>query len=208
MSITDYFKSIVDERTINITKNSWIKIKEDCYKISKKQFNELWELHPKEHHNVVIMGKEIPIPRYQDLYSNDPISYSFTGSTIESKPIPHPVVEDLLKIIQNIEGDEGAKYNAIFVNWYDGGEHYIGAHSDDEKDLVEGSSIYSFSFGDSRVFRITGKGNINYKKDLLLKDGMMVVMGGDFQKELKHSVLKKRGSKEKRINFTVRAFHI
>lgn len=205
MSITNYFNKN-SEKYEHITKKSWLKIKENCYKITKKQFNELWGLHPKEHHKVVIMGKTIPIPRYQDLYSNDSIAYSFTGSKIVSKPIPHPVIEDLLKIIQNNEGNDDNKYNAVFVNWYDGGDHYIGPHSDDERDLIEGSNIYSFSFGDSRIFRITGKNNINYKKDLLLKDGMMVVMGGDFQKELKHSILKKKGSKEKRINFTVRAF--
>lgn len=137
MNITDYFKSKVIkpiERTEYITDKSWLKIKEDCYKITKKQFNELWELHPKEHHNVFIMGKKIPIPRYQALFSNKPISYSFTGSTIEAQPITHPVINDLLKIIQDMDED-GDKYNAVFVNWYDGGDHYIGAHSDEMKKI-------------------------------------------------------------------------
>ena len=36
------------------------------------------------------------------------------------------------------------------MNWYDGGRHSIGYHSDDEKGLVPGAPIFAVSWGAQR----------------------------------------------------------
>ena len=36
------------------------------------------------------------------------------------------------------------------MNWYDGGQHSIGAHSDDERGLVPNAPIFAVSWGSHR----------------------------------------------------------
>lgn len=96
------------------------------------------------------------------------------------------------------------------MNWYEGGEEGLGAHADDETDLVKGAPIYSFSFGASRVFRVhpgkEAKARGEANRDFWLEHGDLVVMGGLMQQEYKHSVPCGRCFHGKRINLTIRAF--
>jgi alkylated DNA repair dioxygenase AlkB len=101
------------------------------------------------------------------------------------------------------------KFNQMFVNWYKDGNHYIGKHSDDEKQLRKDSPIVSVSLGATRKFRIRKKGEKGFR-DILLPHGTVIVMGGKFQKEFTHEVPKIIGEKGKkvgpRINITFRQF--
>lgn len=58
----------------------------------------------------------------------------------------HKEIPDILKpylIFCNENNDDSkCEYNGILVNYYDGPEHYIRYHSDDEKELVKNSDIY------------------------------------------------------------------
>jgi len=91
------------------------------------------------------------------------------------------------------------------VNWYQDGTHYMGAHSDDERDLSPQAAIYSFSFGATRTFRIINKAT-SEKTDLLLKHGSLLVMGGAMQQEFKHALPATKKCKASRVNFTIRSF--
>jgi hypothetical protein len=45
-----------------------------------------------------------------------------------------------------------------------------------------------------------------WRKDFALSDGVVLVMGGEFQKQLKHGVPPTKRSLERRVNVTFRQF--
>lgn len=191
------------------TDNCWVQyfnpIDKSIY-VDKKLFEKLWQLHPEEQGSVKMFGKTVTTPRYQQTYGRD---YRFSGIDHKALPIDDPYLKKILEYVNNharSELDYDQPFNQIMVNWYDGGSHYIGAHSDDEKQLVPGSPIYSFSFGQTRDFVITNKKHIDEEKiTISLPNNSLAIMCGDMQKHYKHEVLK---SKEdgKRINITARSF--
>lgn len=169
-------------------------------------FEQLWQMHPDEHATVIIFGKETPIPRWQKSYGRD---YQFSGKTAKASPVP----DVLVPYLEWAEGLGYGKFNQILVNWYRDGNHYIGSHSDDEKQLAPDSPIVTITLclpGTPRKFRIRNKGDKKIVKDVLTTNGMCLVMGGKFQKEYKHEIVKMTGAAAEkagpRISITFRQF--
>ena len=188
----------------NLTETSWLDIG-IVPGISENHFNTLWPLHPEEHAEVMIYGKLTPIPRYQRSYGRD---YKFSGVVSKGYPIP-PEIQPYLDWVNSLGYGE---FNEILLNWYEDGSHYIGAHSDDESQLVPGSPIVTLTLclpGEPRKFRIRDR-NKKIVKDILTTNGMALVMGGDFQKQFKHEIVKMTGNAAKkagaRISITFRQF--
>ena len=150
------------------------------------------------------MGKEYTVPRWQQSYLKD---YWFSGKMHKGKKIPDIFVP-IFDWGNNLQ--EGITYNQMFVNWYKDGSHYIGAHSDNEKDLVKNSPILSISLGETRVFRIRDKKTNKIIKDISLINGSYIIMGGNMQENYTHEIVKVAGNKgknmKKRINITFRQF--
>jgi len=177
---------------------------------SKEEFEELWDLHPEEHAKVMMYGKLIPVPRFQQSYGK---SYSFSGVKHEALPIP-PILQKFLDYANYTSYSDtySAKFNMVLVNWYRDGKDYIGPHSDDERELVTNSEgetvVFSISLGQKRVFRLLPKNPQNIEKEITMENGCCIVMGGTTQKTHKHSVPKMALSKasERRINITFRIF--
>lgn len=167
-------------------------------------FEEIWSLHPEEYNKVKILGKVIDTPRWQQTYGK---SYNYTGMVHEALPMPRQI-EPFLEYVQNLYSDY--KFNQILINWYENGLHYIGAHSDNTKPLVENSPIVSITLGQERLFRIKEKQTKKTIKDIILKDKIVITMGGAFQTYYTHEVPKVSGKKGeqlgKRINITFRCF--
>jgi len=93
------------------------------------------------------------------------------------------------------------------VNWYLDGNHYIGPHSDDEKQFGDNKPIYSLSWCATRQFKLLKKKDvdgIDYKIDL--EDGDLIIMCGTCQKTHTHQVPKTKKCNKSRINFTFRTF--
>lgn len=85
--------------------------------------------------------------------------------------------------------------------------------SDDESQLVTGSPIVTITLcleGVPRKFRIRNKSDKTITKDILTTNGIVLTMGGDFQKEFKHEIVKVTGGAAKkvgpRISLTFRQF--
>ena len=200
---------------VDIGKESWYEqfnLPEE-YCVDEELFQELWDLHPEEYGKVKMYNyktknyEEINTPRWQQSFGKD---YKFTGMNHKASKITHPF---LLKLLDFVKDHSGLEYNQVLVNWYNDGQHYIGAHSDDERQLVPDSSIYSFSFGQVRDFVIKNKKysvkDANRVRIVLqLDNNSCVIMGGKMQKYFTHEVPKRSIKKcaERRINVTMRLF--
>ena len=201
----------------NMGKNSWLDtmmLPENLIP-NKETFTKLWNLHPEEHAEVLIYGKMIPIPRWQRSYGRD---YKFSGVVSKGHDIPNELVP-YIDWANSLEygSNDGSKFDEILLNWYANGENYIGSHSDDESQLKKGSPIVTITLCDTddlsilRKFRIRNKDESKkVVKDVLTSNGMVLVMGGDFQKEFRHEVVKMTGEIAKkaapRISITLRQF--
>jgi len=186
---------------------------------TKTELDELWHLKPVEKGWVVIAGKRIQTPRYSQTYSDEGKGYRFSGITHAALPIP-PLIQRYLAYANEecaalLEKDyKGRKFNMCFLNWYPDGNHYIGYHSDDEKQLYKNEKgetlVYSISLGQERHFLVRSKQPGKLKERTLslpLPNNGVILMGGLCQTNYKHSVPKttvKGGAG--RINLTFRIF--
>ena len=196
----------------NMGKNSWLDtmmLPENLIP-NKETFTKLWNLHPEEHAEVLIYGKLIPIPRWQRSYGRD---YKFSGVVSKGHEIP----PELKPYISWVNSLGYGTFDEILLNWYANGENYIGSHSDDESSLKKGSPIVTITLCDTNDLSILRKFRIRNKdeskkvvKDVLTSNGMVLIMGGDFQKEFRHEVVKMTGEIAKkaapRISITLRQF--
>ena len=181
---------------------------------SPDQFEQMWNQHPEERGKVIIYGQEKTIPRYQQSYLQ---SYKFSGVESKAKDLPaifQPYL-DWCNLTYNLTHNltppdlsPRYSYNQVLLNWYHP-EHYIGTHWDDESQLVPNSPIATISFGQSRKFRIRDREK-KIVKDIQTGHGTVLIMGGKFQKEFKHEIVKVTGKKlesmDRRISFTARIF--
>lgn len=167
--------------------------------LNKTEFWELWDLHPEEHSTIKIYNIEKKIPRWNQAYG---LSYTFSGTTAKSKVIPK-MLEKYLDWANTSKYGPG--FNMILVNWYANGTHYIGYHSDDERQLVEDSPILCFSFGAQRTFCLKNKKTKVVQK-FELCDNSLIVMVGSCQKTHKHSLPVRKKVKTPRISITLRKF--
>ena len=112
--------------------------------------------------------------------------------------------------------DPHARHNAVHVNLYPievQGRRVasgVGAHADNEPELVKGSSIWSISAyknkGDRRRFKILERDRKTAASEPIdLEDGDVLAMQGRFQEQYLHAVVgTKRAGAGVRINLTVR----
>ena len=105
---------------------------------------------------------------------------------------------------------EPPTFNAALVNWYLDGNDYMGAHADDEREMVPLCPIFCLSVGQTRVFRIRRASDNAIVRDVPIRSGEYVVMGGAMQRHYKHEVVPVQGKKGKalgaRVSITFRQF--
>ena len=181
-------------------------------------FQEMLCSKPTMPDTVIMAGKPILTPRFVAHYLK---SYYYTGRLHEAKPLPDTLkplfdwanAQEWKCELKNSNESKEAKpvvFNQVLVNYYMNGLHYIGKHSDDERQLTPGSPIFSASFGQERIFRIRNKKDSSIVKDIIMKDGTFLLMCGNMQKEFSHEVPKVMGNKgtsmKPRINVTFRMF--
>lgn len=162
-------------------------------------FEKMWDLHPDEFHQLMIHGKLVKTPRWQQAYNKD---YRYSGSKNNALPIP----EVLQPFYQWSQQQIDTRLNGLLLNWYDGElDHYIGKHRDSIQGLEDDSPIVTISFGERRVFRMRpwkGKGYI----DIPVENGSVVVIPFDTNQAWTHEVPNSKRLTGKRISLTIRAF--
>ena len=146
-------------------------------------------------------------PRYTAMYMRD---YSFARMTHVATPDLPPVLQPLLNWANEHLALPGQPFNSALLNWYEKGGQYISAHSDDEDQLVPGSSVFSASFGQERVLRIRKKWKDDTVADVPIKNNTFVLMCGRMQSEFSHEVAQVMGAlgeaMDWRVNVTFRVF--
>ena len=184
---------------------------------SKAEFEDTWSAHPPEFRKIKMFGREVELPRWQQAYGFD---YAYSGSVSDSVP-PTPLVARLMGEVNALcftphgaTARQTPMFNMCLVNWY-GPDHYIGPHSDDTRQLVQGAPIAGLSWGHARRFVLSPRSKLPRalgakRIELVVGDGDLIVMCGDCQETHKHEVPKlkasERASAANRISFTFRCF--
>lgn len=166
-------------------------------------------LTPLLHQNEVkIMGKLRKIPRRQEAFGDEGLSYNFSGVSVAAKPWM-PVLKKARDVLaESLAMD----FNFVLVNRYKDGQDHIGEHRDDEKDLVPGSPIACLSFGQERDFVLKHKdsrGKDAKRKDikpiqLALQHGSLLVMCHPTNTDWYHSLPIRKKALCPRISLTFR----
>lgn len=152
---------------------------------------------------VFLFGKEIILNRKFAFYADDQITYTYS----KSQKIGNEWNNFLLFLKQEIENKTNVKYNACLLNLYYDGNDGMGWHSDDEKEIIENSSIASLSFGANRKFSFKHK-KTKQTISFELENGSLLEMKGETQKNWLHSLPKTKKIKNIRINLTFRQMKI
>jgi len=121
--------------------------RKDALKILRRLEDEI-EYESREDSTVKIQGQKNYIRRKHVAHGDPGLLYTFSERTM----VPRPWTPLLLEIKTKVEKHTGTKYNFVLINRYKDGMDRIGAHRDDEGDLVEAASIGGLSFGTPRDF--------------------------------------------------------
>jgi len=162
-------------------------------------FETLWRMRPPEYHEILMRGRPVRTPRWQQAFGRD---YQYTGRVNRALPVP-TLLEPLL-VWARRHIDE--RLDAILVNWYDGAlGHYIGRHRDSTKGMCRDVPIVTVSFGEERVFRLRpyrGEG----RRDFPARDGSVFIMPYETNQAWTHEVPHTRKLRGRRISVTLRGF--
>jgi len=171
----------------------------ECYHLSDDEFKRVWSLHPEERGIVKVFGKEHKTPRWMQSFG---VPYKFSGVNHEAVPLTDPF---LLKLKWMVETYTRFEYKQWLVNWYQDGKDKIGKHSDDETEIIPGSSIFSFSFGSERDIIFRSK-KTDEKHTILMKNNSLIIMEGETNLYYTHEVPQRLKVLTPRINVTARRF--
>jgi alkylated DNA repair dioxygenase AlkB len=148
---------------------------------------------------IIVYDKPAIQHRSIGFFSNTSIGYRYSNQIAKSIALT-PKLEILLKLINDKFNSE---FNGILVNKYIDGNDYIGAHSDDEKNL-DSIGVVAISYGAVRKFRIRDKKTRKIVKDIPTLSNHIIHMAGNFQKEFIHEIPIEKKVKEERYSFTFR----
>lgn len=168
-------------------------------------FQAAWAAHPAEKHEIMMHGRLVETPRWQQAYGAD---YHYTGRTNRALPVP----EFLAPLHAWVKVTVDGRLNGVLLNWYEGPGHYIGPHHDSTRNMARGAPIVTVSFGETRVFRLTLEEKREKKwvvietKDFPAAHGTVFVMPYATNEVWKHAVPKSARYTGRRISVTFRAF--
>lgn len=152
-----------------------------------------------EQESMNIYGKKVYLPRLTAWYGDKDKNYSFSGITLN----PNPWIDEILVVKTKVEQLTNSKFNSVLLNRYRNGNDSISWHTDAEKELGESPLIASVNFGAERKFQIRHI-NTKEKKEIVLSNGSLIIMQGEFQHFWQHQVPKTNTSIGERINLTFR----
>lgn len=145
--------------------------------------------------------------------------YQLVQDNSQWPSIVHRVLEATRQFAAQLGVPNPEEYTGVHANYYADGDSKVPKHSDDEKQLVPGAPIFSYTYlvSDDRSLArdftiwkmpsageaVEGKGRLS---DITLYSGDLLVMTGDMQKYFNHSIEPQTRPVAARLNFTVRKF--
>lgn len=189
-------------------------------KTSRKAFQELEALFESAKEETgVLYGKQWTSQRRTIQFADPGVRlYRYSGSSAEDA-LPFDSNPTLDHIRRRVSKACDTPFNFALVNFYPINpeedptkDAKLGWHSDDEGDMVEGSTIASVSLGMERRFRIREKEDHDAVHfDEKLANGSLLTMEGECQKIMEHCIWAMRSSERAamsepgmRINITLR----
>jgi alkylated DNA repair dioxygenase AlkB len=183
-------------------------------------FCELFKLHPKEKHKIIMYNEEVAVNRWQQSYLKTPDhskdllerrSYMYSGFDTSNNNMKLP---DQFNQFYDYMVSLDNKYNQVSINWYENKNDYIAYHADCEEGMIADAEISTLSLYDYeenyRTFSIIPSSrSVDYIYDsvnILAKQGMIITMGGDMQKYFKHGIKSEDNYKSPRISMSFRQF--
>ena len=199
MDIPTEEKDTIQEIIHIETKKSWLKstIFADTSLLTRCILESVPKLNKRP--VIKVYGKIMHQNRNIGFFSDISRGYTYSGQMAPSKPL----TINLKKLLDVVNQMYNSNFNGILVNQYMNGTDYIGAHSDDESGIGS-AGVVTISVGAVRKFRIRNITTHKIEKDILMENGMMLQMGGDFQKEFTHEIPVEKKVKEIRYSFTFR----
>ena len=165
-------------------------------------FDHLLHQHPWPAQHYEVYGRRFTLPRQQTWHADPGIVYSWSDNLLQTRPWT-PVLQVLREKVQQATGEA---FNAVLVNLYRNGQHYVDWHTDDDKEMGERAVIASLSLGASRAFSLRKAGKSDHQS-LMLSSGSLLVMQAGFQQMYEHALLPDDTTSHKtepRINLTFR----
>ncbi|MCL1117214.1 MULTISPECIES: alpha-ketoglutarate-dependent dioxygenase AlkB family protein [Pseudomonadati] len=148
---------------------------------------------------IEVFGKKHTIPRTQAWFGDDGCDCKYSKTLIN--PLPWPPI--LTKLRQTLLNRCQLNFNAVLVNHYKDGNDCMGWHSDDEPEIVAGSSIASITIGACRDFVVRHKAS-QQKVTYAPCSGDLIIMAPSMQQTWQHALPKRLAVTKPRINFTFR----
>ncbi|TAM12660.1 MAG: alpha-ketoglutarate-dependent dioxygenase AlkB [Nevskiaceae bacterium] len=153
--------------------------------------------------SIRMYGKQLPLPRLTAWYADAGHGYRYSG--IDNPALPWN--DGLLWLKRHVEQAAQARFNSVMLNWYRGGEDWLGWHADDEPELGTNPVIASLSLGATRDFQLRHNDDKALKLNFPLDHGSLLVMRGALQHHWQHAVPKRKRVANARFNLTFRWIH-
>lgn len=148
---------------------------------------------------IKVFGNKHVIPRSQVWFGDLGCDYRFSSLLIDAQPWFNYV----FKLRKKLESDFSCQFNGALVNHYTDGQQSVGWHSDDEPEIIAGSTIASITLGASRDF-IIRHNDTRYQIGLQLHSGDLLLMMSPMQQQWQHTLPKRLKITKPRINYTFR----
>src|SRR5690606_16649774 len=118
-----------------------------------------------------------------------------------------PWTKTLHRVKSAVENVTATSFNSALLNLYRNHNDSVDWHSDDEPELGVKPVVASLSLGEARWFEMRRRDNHRRRFKLLLSEGSLLLMCGDFQGLWQHRVGKEKAPCGERINITFRTVH-
>jgi alkylated DNA repair dioxygenase AlkB len=177
----------------------WVGRLPDALILDERAFDELWTLHPEDRSLLLMHGKLVPAPRWNQAFGH---AYNYSGLAHAALPVP----AQLEALLHWGRASIDNRLNGIGANWYDARlGHYIGAHRDHREGLVRGAPMATIAFGEERPFRVRPWKGRGYT-DFAAPHGTVFVMPYATNLVATHEVPLLARHRGRRISLTLRAF--
>lgn len=166
-------------------------------------FDRLLQSLPWQQPRIQVYGKQHAIPRLQSWHGDPQAQYRYSGQLMT----PEPWTPELQQLRSQVAEFGLSNCNSVLCNLYRHGQDCMGWHSDDEPELAA-MPIVSISLGAQRDFAIRHKGSQRMHSKLALQHGSVVIMQPEFQGQWQHSLPRRAGINQPRINLTFRQVRV